>query len=258
MSLHSSYGPNPLEDLPLTDPRCNNDSCTAFEAAHNASQAQVSYYLQFSYGHWTTWYYAIVIFVFTVLYACNRYAASKPRRQSPSSSLSILKNKSVAAARYVTYRRFRGPIFDRLGLPSCGLLVLLMLSVLFLCILTFAVRPYYRGHRGYGSPPLAIRTGLMAAACTPLLVALSGKANLITLLTGIGHERLNVVHQWVAYMCLGLSVVHTIPFIVAPLRDGGYAALHNAFYEPGAYEVRTISRPCRVSLTLSFSNSSPF
>ena len=77
----------------------------------------------------------------------------------------------------------------------------------------------------------------MAAACTPLIVAMSGKANFITLLTGIGHERLNFVHQWVAYMCLGLSVVHTVPFLVAPLKDGGYAALHRQFYKPGAFEV---------------------
>ena len=84
----------------------------------------------------------------------------------------------------------------------------------------------------------------MAAACTPLIVVLSGKANLVTLLTGIGHERLNVFHRWVGYMCLGLSVIHTVPFLVAPYRDGGYAALHKQFYKPGAFEVNILLSHC--------------
>jgi len=35
----------------------------------------------------------------------------------------------------------------------------------------------------------------------------------------------------------GLSLVHTILYIVAPLRDGGYKALHEQFYKPGGFEV---------------------
>ena len=77
----------------------------------------------------------------------------------------------------------------------------------------------------------------MAVALTPLIIALSGKANLITLLTGIGHEKLNVIHRWTSWLCLGLSVVHTIPFIVAPLKDGGHKTLHKQYYKPGAFEV---------------------
>ena len=76
----------------------------------------------------------------------------------------------------------------------------------------------------------------MAAAGTPLLVALAGKANLVSALTGIGHERLNVVHRWVSGMVVGLSVVHTIPFIVAPLKDGGRRALRKQYYK-GSFEV---------------------
>lgn len=77
----------------------------------------------------------------------------------------------------------------------------------------------------------------MAVALTPLIFALSGKANLITMLTGVGHEKLNIVHRWVGWITFGLSVAHTIPFIVAPLKDGGYKALHKQYYKPGAFEV---------------------
>lgn len=65
---------------------------------------------------------------------------------------------------------------DRLGFPSFGMLTFPLVSVLFLFILTFVVRPYYRQQRGYGSPPLAVKTRLMAASLTPLLVALIWKS----------------------------------------------------------------------------------
>ena len=130
-----------------------------------------------------------------------------------------------------------GALGNKLGLPSAGLLILLLLGVAVVSSMAFAIRPYYRQHRGYGSPPLAIRAGLMAASLTPLLVALSGKVNLVTILTGYGYEKLNVIHRWVGWIIFALSVVHTIPFIVAPMKDGGYAALRKAFYEEGAFEV---------------------
>ena len=59
----------------------------------------------------------------------------------------------------------------------------------------------------------------MAASLTPLLIALSGKANLVTLLTALGHEELNDFHHWVGWSGFGLNVAHNISFIVAPLHD---------------------------------------
>ena len=229
-----------ITDLPLSDPRCANDSCLAFQAAHNLSQKLVSYYRQYDYGHWVAWYYAIIIFMFAVWHGWQLHYSREKDTDEIQHFKSLLKKtyiKIAACIRYVSYRRLQGGLFDRLGLPSLGLISLMLLSILFLFILTFAVRPYYRQRRGYGSPPLGVRTGLMAASCIPLIVALAGKANFISMLTGIGHERLNTLHRWVSWMCFGLSVAHAIPFIVAPLKEGGPAALHKAFYEHGALEV---------------------
>lgn len=225
-----------IMNLPLSDPRCSDDSCLAFEAAHNLSQAEVSYYVQFHYGHWVAWYYSAILSIAALVYFSHLYRARY--RQPVLTSQPSMIDKARAIRRYFSYRRFHGTLCDRLGLPSFGMLAFLLLGVLFLFALTFAVRPYYRGHRGYGSPPLAIRTGLMAASLTPLLVALSGKANLVTLLTGLGHEKLNIFHRWVGWSIFGLSVAHTVPFLVAPMRDGGLPALHKQFYQPGGYEVR--------------------
>ena len=62
----------------------------------------------------------------------------------------------------------------------------------------------------------------MALACTPAIVALSGKYNLITLMTGISYERLNILHRYLGYVCLGLGVVHSIAFAIAIYGDSNY------------------------------------
>jgi hypothetical protein len=113
---------------------------------------------------------------------------------------------------------------------SLGVALFIAVGVLFFTIATFAQRPYYRERLGYGSSPLAIRTGMMAAGLTPIIVALSGKYNIVTMLTGISHERLNVLHRYVGYIYLVLSIVHTIPFLIMPLKDGGTQALYERFY----------------------------
>ena len=148
--------------------------------------------------------------------------------------------KVKAMSRYIGYRRVSGALSDQLGFSMAGVTLLMLAFTLYCLILSFAVHPYYRQHRGYGSPPLAVRTGLMAIALTPWILALSEKANPITMLTGISYEKLNVLHRWIGRICLGLSVIHTIPFIVAPLRDGGYAALKMQFHKPGGFEVKIV------------------
>jgi Ferric reductase like transmembrane component len=133
----------------------------------------------------------------------------------------------------VFYRRVTMPPLDMLGLPSGGVLALLLASFVFLTALVFAARPFYRPHLGYGSPPLAIRSGLLAFACIPLFIALTGKVDLVTMLTGISHEKLDVLHQWVACFGFGLSIAHMIPFLVASYQDEGYARVKSEFYAKG-------------------------
>ena len=253
MSMSTGVSNNsPIANLSISDPRCNNDSCSAFKAAHAASQAAVSYTWQFEYGHWTTWYYIIIIGFFTGIHALRLWRLRCAKGLKDHSKQPNLLDRARACRRSITYRRLHGETFNSLGLPSFGILLFMLATLTLFVVATFAVQPYYREHRGYGSPPLAVRTGLMAVACTPILVALAGKANVITLLTGYGHEKLNVIHRYVAWMCFGLSVVHTIPFIVAPLNDGGYAQLHAQFYKTGSFEVCSLLafRACKTCTNL--------
>jgi Ferric reductase like transmembrane component len=200
-------------NLPLSDPLWKNDACLAYKTAHDASQTQISWASQFEYGHLTTYYYLTFVALFGLIYWFRRLVSVSEDFVYPAKRTTFVQKAKVV---------WRSIIYRRLGIGmSLGISSLICLSVLFATILTFAQKPYYRLHCGFGSPPLAVRTGLMAVALIPIIVALSGKYNAVTLITGISHERLNVFHQYVAYICLALSVVHTISFIVAPLRHGG-------------------------------------
>jgi hypothetical protein len=186
MYSHGSEPADPaVRNLSLSDPRCNSDACQAFEIAHKASQATVSYKFQFEYGHWTTWFFLIVIFLFAVphLYCLWRDRSVRPAKSSIASS--SLGDKAVALWRTFTYSRYAGRMAAALGLPSVGLQLLILGIIIFAIVATFAVQPHYRACRGYGSPPLAIRTGLMAIALNPIIFALAGKVNFVTLLTGL-------------------------------------------------------------------------
>lgn len=261
MSLPTSlpYVGSPIENLTLSDPKCNSDACKAFYEGHQLSQKLVSYNHQYDYGHYVTWFYITCIGLATLVYVGRRFneIRSNSNRAKINFVPESLKHRSQALWKLIAYRRWPGRLSDRIGLPSFGILIFMTLVLLYLLLLTFWAKPYYRLYRGYGSPPVGVRTGLMAVAMTPLIIALSGKANLITMLTGIGHEKLNIFHRWVGWFTFGLSVAHTIPFIVAPLQQpfGGPHALHAQYYKKGPSLEVSICRVRDIVLELMITDS---
>lgn len=219
-------------NLPLSDPRCDNESCIAFQAGYNTSQAEISYTSQFTYGQYVTWVYLSVIVLVAISALAHHIADRKPRLvffYRPSTWDGV-----VSIVRSVTYRRLEGRWGNYLGLPSFGTILLVVFAGIATSILVFSERPYYRVKRDYGSSPLGVRAGMMATAFVPLIVALAGKMNLITILTGIGHEKLNALHRWLSWIMMGLSLVHIITFIWQPLHEGGAASLRWHYYwDPG-------------------------
>ena len=226
-----------ITNLPLSDPACIRaaEACTAFYAAANASQAAVPWVGQIAYGRWLMYYWVCLLCVFVLANLFKLWHQRRQLRRAASSGPSAY-TRLLATGRWVFYRRVTIWPLTLLGLPSAGVLTVLMTSIIVVTGMTFAARPYYREQFGFGSPPIAIRTGVMAYACVPLLVALAGKANIVTMVTGFSHEKLNVFHQWVAWVSFVLSWIHTIPFFVASLRMGwargqsGYAAVVSEFY----------------------------
>ncbi|KAF2829762.1 hypothetical protein CC86DRAFT_367703 [Ophiobolus disseminans] len=168
---------------------------------------------------------------------------SAPKTQSSVSSVGSI-NNMVAFFRFIFYRPIR-QINIRKGwrpviFPSLGVTVIvvgaLILGILYTCL----PQPLFWDSIAYGSPPIAVRSGMMAVALLPWIVALSMKANFITMITGIGHERLNVLHRWAAYICLVLSIIHTVPFYITPIWEkGARQSFEQMFQQTGFYAYGT-------------------
>lgn len=163
---------------------------------------------------------------------------SSPRIQSRVSSIAPL-NNLIAMFRWCFYRPT--PIFyihkkiRPITLPSLAILAIASAALVFTALYTFVPQPLYWRSIRDGSPPVAIRSGMIAVAMMPWLVALSMKANLVSFLTGIGHERLNVLHRWGGWLCLFLSLVHTVPFYIMPIWDRGGYRIYHTYFGTGIY-----------------------
>ncbi|KAI9056559.1 hypothetical protein FKP32DRAFT_1585671 [Trametes sanguinea] len=63
------------------------------------------------------------------------------------------------------------------------------------------------------------RAAHLASCQLPFIVALAGKNNIISFLTGIGHEKLNVLHRAAARTCLILLWIHALSRAISGLSD---------------------------------------
>ncbi len=183
--------------------------------------------------------------------------------QAPAEGVSVLSfsplNKAIAAIRFISYRPL--PVLRiwklQIAFPSVGAVAIVSAAFVFVTLYCFIPQPFYYASIAFGSPPLAIRAGMLAVALMPWIVALSMKANLITMLTGIGHERLNVLHRWSGYLCLFLSLIHTIPFYITPVWDQGGPAVFKSFFT-GQYYIYGTGVAALVPLLFLCLHSLPF
>ncbi|KAI9721255.1 MAG: hypothetical protein M1812_002416 [Candelaria pacifica] len=159
-----------------------------------------------------------------------------PKSQSSVSSVGPI-NNSIAAARWLFYRPL--PILryqkTQIIFPSLAVIILVFVATVFVTLYCFIPQPLYWQSIVDGSPPLAVRSGMIAVAMMPWIIGFSMKANFITLITGIGHERLNVLHRWGGYLCLFLSLIHTVPFYVQPARERGGMTVFRSYFSGGGY-----------------------
>ncbi|KAF2745844.1 hypothetical protein M011DRAFT_405500 [Sporormia fimetaria CBS 119925] len=168
---------------------------------------------------------------------------SAPQTQSSVSSVGPI-NNCIALFRFFFYRPIRH-IQIRKGwrpivFPSLAVCIIVALAFVLGILYSTLPQPLFWDSIAYGSPPLAIRSGMLAVALLPWIVGLSMKANFITMITGIGHERLNVLHRWAAYLCLALSIIHTVPFYITPVWEKGARHVFEAFFsQEGFYAYGT-------------------
>jgi len=182
----------------------------------------------------------------------------EPRIESSVSSITPL-NNIIALLRWVFYRplptlRYRK---RQLALPSPGAAFIVSAALIFVVLYCFIPQPLFYDSIRFGSPPLAIRAGMLSVAMMPWIVALSMKANMISMLTGIGHERLNVLHRWGGYICLLLALIHTVPFYITPVWDEGALAVFQNYFA-GQYYIYGTGIAALVPLLFLCIHSLPF
>jgi hypothetical protein len=93
---------------------------------------------------------------------------------------------------------------------SYGQLVLVALATIFLIVLPFAQGALMKEPKRTMSPYLSLRCAMILAALLPLCIALAGKVNLITILTGISYARLNFWHRYLGSAIFALSICHAV------------------------------------------------
>ncbi|KAL1843909.1 hypothetical protein VTJ49DRAFT_6852 [Mycothermus thermophilus] len=145
-------------------------------------------------------------------------------------------NDTLALFRWVFYRPIPDIVWrkHRFTFSSLAVLSCVFIALSFITVYCFLQQPLYWQSIRFGSPPLAIRSGMIAVAMTPWIFATSAKANLLTLITGIGPERLNVFHRWLGYLCLFMSLVHMVPFYIQPVWEDGGMQVFEKLFPPGS------------------------
>ncbi|KIS69879.1 uncharacterized protein UMAG_02395 [Mycosarcoma maydis] len=193
---------------------------------------------------------SIIIFLFALASLHSRWQRST--KAAPASSSGRL-TRPVAALRMLAYRHL--PSFRlasiNFRLPVLGATLGLSAFMLGFTIWAFVVQPYYRVDRSFGSPPLALRAGMMALGLMPFIYTLASKVNFISLLTGVSHERLQIFHQWLARFMLFLATVHAIPFIHQPLADHGVTGLREEFFSDSINTTGVIAYVCLFVLSFA-------
>lgn len=156
--------------------------------------------------------------------------------QSTASAIAPF-NNLVAFFRYVFYRPMPQLKIGRWrsSLPSAAVMVIVGMGLLFSLLYCFLPQPLFYESMSYGSPPVAIRAGMMSIALVPWIAALASKANMISFMTGIGHERLIVLHRWGAYICLILAVIHAVPFYYQSIQDPAGFAKYKLYFNQHYY-----------------------
>ncbi|UZJ54737.1 hypothetical protein CBS101457_004057 [Exobasidium rhododendri] len=158
----------------------------------------------------------------------------------------------LALLRRITYHQPKPlSFFPYWRFPALGHFILNWSFCVGVVLYCFGIQPYYRLNREWGSPPLAIRAGMLANGLFPILFALSTKVNVITVLTAISHERLQLYHQWIGRLLLLLTVIHFVPFVWQPLHEGGLQDLKSYWYSDPTYWTGSVAMGVLLWIILS-------
>ncbi|PLB40507.1 ferric reductase family protein [Aspergillus candidus] len=219
MSEHTGSG-LPWLDQPVRLHSSRHDTCKLRpdQCAYRAGRWRYWYEADHVYALSTIYFLCATVGVFAVGHLLSKYAPDRLRRTG-------LWRRATLVARYLSYKCFRLRLpAVAYSSPSLGVLLLGIVGVAFFFAMTLGPQPYYwpkLESGSYGSsPPIATRSGWMALGLLPFVLALGTKANLISALTGVSHEKLQVFHHWTSYAMFVLALVHTFPYIIYHIDKG--------------------------------------
>ncbi|OQD73654.1 hypothetical protein PENDEC_c014G00394 [Penicillium decumbens] len=216
MGMDMHRGGTPWLDQPVMLHSSRADKCKLTEAqcAYRNNHWRYWYQADNVYALNTVYFLCAVIGVFTISNLLARFSPDWVKRTR-------VWRATTSVSRYMAYRGYQFPVV-RYWSPSLGVIVLGLVGAVFLFAMSLGPKPYYwPTDANYGSsPPIATRTGWMALGLLPFVLALSVKANMISALTGVPHEKLQVFHHWTSYAMFVLALVHTFPFIIYHIWNG--------------------------------------
>lgn len=162
--------------------------------------------------------------------------AEKQPQQAAVSAIAPL-NNTIAFFRWVFYRPIPSLPMGRyrINFPSLGALVIVTICLTASLLYCFLPTPLFYASMSYGSPPLAVRAGMMSVSLVPWCVVLATKANPVSMFTGIGHDRLIVLHRWTAYLCSIFAVIHAVPYWYQSVKDPAGFATFKLYFNQQYY-----------------------
>ncbi|KAJ7246047.1 hypothetical protein C8J57DRAFT_1361371 [Mycena rebaudengoi] len=144
-------------------------------------------------------------------------------------------DRLIATIRYTNSRQFYLTRVHWYGPPLSALIAV---GIMFAFVMGLMLGPhtYYWPNPEMGhSQPIATRSGWIALAIMPFMIAFATKVNFVSMLTGTSHEKLQVFHRWSAVFMYIASLVHTFPFIVMDVQMGTFKETYygSSFYWTG-------------------------
>lgn len=229
-----------------------------FQSFHELSQGQVAWASQPKYGYYTIYYGAasIGLLFFKHLFTYYRDKLSvKNNRTTGSGFFSSLFDVLAAYCRLFGYRPTPNWLIALSFPRNIGQTLYMLATAIFLFGVCLIPHFWYRACLAFGSPPLAIRAGIMSASLTPFIFLLSGKKNYVSYLTGYTYEKVNWLHQFVGLGCFVLALIHVIPFIHQPLQEGGIELLKEKFTTDSDYKHGLAALVCLFVLVTMFNRN---
>ena len=168
---------------------------------------------------------------------------------SHPSKLSALWKKYFILPALFNQSHVHRPFYLSVPLRSQSILITLylILNLVFMCVdyHLFEANLYWPAEENIQlTPYIADRSGILAFAQIPLLIAFAGRNNILIGLTGWSFQTFNVWHKWVARVCLIHTFVHSVGYTVYAFQEGGAEVLA-AYYQDTYLRWGAVVRPPR-------------